>query len=169
MARPVSGSYPAYFQNYINQVKAENIAEAVDKYGKAVVDFFRGIPEDKSTYRYAEGKWSLKEMLLHIIDTERIFGYRALSIARKDQTPLPGFEENDYALNSNADKRLWIDLLDEFEASRKSTDLLVKSFTEEQLQQQGTTSNQPNNVIAICFVIYGHILHHINIVNERYL
>ena len=91
MPRPVPGSYPAYFQNYINQVKAESVAEAVDKHGKNVVDFFRGIPEEKSTHRYAEGKWSLKEMLLHIIDAERIFGYRALSIARKDQTPLPGF------------------------------------------------------------------------------
>lgn len=169
MSRPVTGTFPAFFANYISKVDAINTEAAVEKYGQLVVDFFKKIPEEKSTYRYAEGKWSLKEMLLHIIDTERIFAYRALTIARKDATPLPSFDENFYALNSNADERSWQNLLSEFEATRKSTDFLVRSFTDEQLQHTGTTSGNPNTVVAICYTIYGHILHHINIINERYL
>ncbi|HEX8460874.1 MAG TPA: DinB family protein, partial [Segetibacter sp.] len=115
------------------------------------------------------GKWSLKEMLLHITDTERIFSYRALRIARNDNTPLPGFDEKSFAVAGNADTRSWENLFEEFEAVRRSTDLLLASFTEEQLSLVGTTNNQPTSVGAICFVIYGHILHHINITKERYL
>lgn len=169
MPRPAPGSFPAFFEKYINRVEAESVTEAIDKYGTAVVDFFKSIPEEKAVYRYAEGKWSLKEVLLHITDTERIMCYRALCMARKDKTPLPGFDENLYALNSNADNRKWQNLLTEFEASRKSTDILVKSFDEEQLEQQGITNNLPNTVNAICYIIYGHMLHHINVVKERYL
>ncbi|HEX8334917.1 MAG TPA: DinB family protein [Segetibacter sp.] len=169
MPRPQPGSFPDFFQNYISKVKADNIAEAADRYGTSVVDFFKNIPAEKASYKYAEGKWSLKEMLLHLIDAERIFAYRALCIARKDQTPLPGFDENLYATNSKADNRNWDDLITEFEITRKSTDMLIKSFDEEQLQQQGITSNVPNTVNAICYVVYGHILHHVQIVKERYL
>jgi uncharacterized damage-inducible protein DinB len=169
MSRPQPGTFPEYFQNYINKVEADTVVEAADKYGNSTVDFFRNLPAEKASYRYAEGKWSLKEMLLHIIDAERIFAYRALCIARKDKTPLPGFDENLYAQYSNADNRSWEELLNEFQASRTSTDLLIRSFTEEQLMEQGITSNTPNTVNAICFVTYGHILHHISIVKERYL
>jgi len=169
MSRPTAGTFPEYFTNYINQLGIDDIHEAVAKYGKSVVDFFRQLPAEKVDFRYAEGKWSLKEMLLHIIDAERVFAYRALCIARRDKTPLPAFDENVYAEFSNADSRDWNNLLDEFEATRRSTDYLINSFEAEQLKQEGITSNQHNNVNAICFVIYGHILHHINIVKERYL
>lgn len=169
MAQPVGGTYPEYFKNYISHVKADSVAEASAKYGHFTIDFFKSIPTDKAGFRYAEGKWSLKEMLQHIIDAERIFAYRALTIARKDKTPLPGFDENIYAVNCRADNREWQSLLDEFENCRKSTDALIGSFDEEHLQESGTTSGQPNTVIAICFVIYGHILHHINVVKEKYL
>jgi uncharacterized damage-inducible protein DinB len=169
MSRPQQGSYPEYFGNYISNVEGDNIAEVVDKYATGVIEFFKNIPLDKVSYRYAEGKWTLKEMLLHLIDTERIFAYRALCIARTDTTPLPGFDENLYAENSKADSRDWNELLTEFELTRKSTDILIKSFDEEQLQQQGITSNSTNTVNAICFAIYGHIVHHINIIKERYL
>jgi hypothetical protein len=120
-------------------------------------------------YRYAEGKWTIKEMLQHIIDTERIFAYRALRVSRHDTTPLPGFDETAYALASNAASRTWQGLLEELEASRKSTDLLLQSFTPGHLQQSGVINEHPNTTIAISFVIFGHILHHINIVKERYL
>ena len=169
MARPQPGTYPAYFQNYVQQVDADSVMEAVEKYGMQVVESFKNIPAEKAGFRYAEGKWTLKEMLQHIIDTERIFAYRALTIARKDETPLPGFDENAYAANSKADARSWESLLSEFEALRGSTDLMLKSFDAEQLEQAGTTNNNPTTVNAIAFVVYGHILHHLNIVNERYL
>ncbi len=108
-------------------------------------------------------------MLQHIIDAERIFTYRALRIARHDKTPLPGFDEKEYAAADNADERSWENLLEEFQAVRKSTDLLLQSFTEDQLQQSGTTNNEPNTVEALSFLVYGHILHHMNILKERYL
>jgi len=169
MTTPAAGTYPAYMQGYISLVKANNIKEAIETYAIAINDFFSKFPLNKIDYRYAENKWSPKEMLQHIIDTERIFGYRALTLARQDKTPLPGFDENNYATASNATARSWNDLLEEFTAVRKSTDFLLQSFTEEQLSQSSITNNSPNTTIAIAYAIFGHILHHINILRERYL
>ncbi len=163
------GTYPAFIQGYLSFVDADTVADAIEKYSDSIKNFFRNIPAEKVNYRYAEGKWNIKEMLQHIIDAERIFAYRALRIARHDKTPLPGFEENSYAASANADERSWNSLFQEFEAVRKSTDLLLQSFTEEQLEQSGTTNNEPNTVKALSFLVYGHILHHINILKERYL
>ena len=143
--------------------------EAIEMYSLILDEFFTEINEKKSTFRYAENKWSIKEVLQHIIDAERIFAFRALSLARGEQAPLPGFDENEYAVHSRADKRSWKSLLDEFLATRKSTDLLLQSFDESQLQSSGTTNGKPNTVIAISFVIIGHALHHLNVVKERYL
>lgn len=164
-----AGSFPSYFSNYINFVDADSVTEAIDRYSGNIQQFFRNIPTDKVDYRYAEGKWSIKELLQHIIDAERIFAYRALRIARKDKTPLPGFNEGAYAEESNASARSWQSLLEEFEAVRKSTDLLLQSFTADQLQQSGITNEYYNTTIAISYVVFGHILHHINILKERYL
>src|SRR6476661_2878556 len=138
-----AGTYPPYFSKYINLVHTENVEEAIKKYSDEILAFFQRIPVEKADYRYAEGKWSLKEMLQHIVDAERIFAYRALSIARLDKTPLPGFDENNYALASDADQRSWESLLQEFVAVRKSTDLLLQNFTPDQLQHSGVTNNHP--------------------------
>src|SRR4051794_19116093 len=169
MPKLVPGTYPSFITNYLKRVEADTVEEALEKYAPYIKDFFQSIPPEKVTYRYAEGKWSIKEMLQHIIDAERIFAYRALCIARHDKTPLPGFDENDYAQVSNAEARSWESLLEEFEAVRTSTDLLIKSFTKDQLRQAGTTNGEPNTVTALCFLVFGHILHHINILKERYL
>lgn len=131
--------------------------------------FLNGIPKSKRNYRYAEGKWTVKEVLQHIIDAERIFAYRALCFARKDATPLPGFEENDYAANSKADQRKWKDIVKEFEAVRRSTETLFGSFDDEQLDTAGTSSGKSNYVMAIGFIIAGHANHHIKVTKERYL
>jgi uncharacterized damage-inducible protein DinB len=163
------GTYPVYMENYIRLVEPERVRDTIEKYSLFIKDFFEDIPEEKVEYRYAGDKWSIKEMLQHIIDAERIFSYRALAIARGDKTPLPGFDENSYAAGSKADKRHWDSLLEEFKAVRTSTDMLLLSFTEEQLQLTGITNSQPNTVNAIAFVIFGHILHHINVLKERYL
>jgi uncharacterized damage-inducible protein DinB len=168
MPKPQAGTYPAYFQKYIGLVETDSVAEAIDKYGLLLISFFEGVPEDKAEYRYAEGKWSVKEVLQHLMDTERIFGYRALSIARGDKTPLPGFDENNYARVSKADGRSLAGLIEELKAVRRSTDLLLKSFTEEQLQQTGITNGHPNTVNAIGFIVFGHLLHHKKILEERY-
>jgi uncharacterized damage-inducible protein DinB len=169
MPAPVPGTFPPYFSNYINLVKAESVAEVIKKYSIDINDFFNSIPEEKVEYRYAEGKWSIKEMLQHLIDTERIFAYRALRISRGDKTPLPGFDENQYTATSTATLRKWQSLIEEFTIVRKSTDLLLQSFTPEHLSQSGITNEHPNTTLAISFVTYGHILHHINILKERYL
>lgn len=169
MPAPAPGTYPPYFENYIKLADADTVAEAIEKYSPCIIGFFRNIPTDKVNYRYAEGKWSIKELLQHIIDAERIFAYRALRISRHDKTPLPGFDEGTYTAAANADARSWQSLLEEFEAVRKSTDLLLLSFTPGHLKQSGITNEHPNTTVAISFVIFGHILHHINIMKERYL
>lgn len=163
------GTYPAFIEGYLSFVNADTVAEAIEKYSGSISDFFKNISPEKADYHYAEGKWNIKEMLQHIIDAERIFAYRALRIARHDKTPLPGFDEKDYAAAVNANERSWENLLEEFEAVRKSTDLLLQSFTQDQLKQSGTTNNQPNTVEALGFLVYGHILHHINVLKEKYL
>lgn len=163
------GTYPAFIDGYLTFVHADTVAEAIEKYSGSILHFFKSIPGEKVGYRYAKGKWDIKEMLQHIIDAERIFAYRALRIARHDNTPLPGFDEKNYADAVNADERSWESLLAEFEAVRKSTDLLLQSFSQDQLKQKGTANDQPNTVEALSFLVYGHILHHINILKERYL
>jgi uncharacterized damage-inducible protein DinB len=169
MANLPAGSFPPYFANYINLVHADSMAEAIERYSVNIQNFFKNLPAEKIDYKYAEGKWTIKEMLQHIIDTERIFAYRALRISRGDKTPLPGFDENNYAAASNAASRSWQTLLEEFEAVRQSTDLLIRSFTPRHLEQSGVTNGHTNTTIAISFMAYGHILHHMNILKERYL
>jgi uncharacterized damage-inducible protein DinB len=164
-----AGTYPPYFDNYIKLVEADTVNEAMQKYSSSLLAFVKSIPANKVDYRYAEGKWTVKDLMQHVIDAERIFAYRALRVARHDQTPLPGFDENSYAAAAKAENRWWESLLNEFEVVRRSTDLLLESFSEEDLQQRGTTSNSPNTVNAIGFVIFGHLLHHKKILEERYL
>lgn len=163
------GTYPAFIENYLKHVDADTVDEALQKYSTPIIDFFKSIPAEKIDYRYAENKWNIKEVLQHVIDAERIFAYRALRIARHDKTPLPGFDESSYSAASEADARSWDGLLEEFEAVRTSTNLLLKNFTPDQLAQTGTTNGQPNTVLALSFLVFGHILHHISILKERYL
>jgi uncharacterized damage-inducible protein DinB len=169
MPKPTPGTYPVYFDNYISLVDTDSLKDALDRYSPEIIKFFRNIPVEKESYRYAEGKWSIKEMVQHIIDAERVFAYRAMCIARGDKTSFPGFDENTYAANSKADERSWDDLLSELDCTRQSTNMLLQSFDEEQLQQEGTTNGSRNNVNAIGFVIFGHILHHVRVVQQRYL
>ena len=131
--------------------------------------FVQNIPMDKFDYRYAEGKWTIKDIIQHVIDTERIFAYRALRISRNDTTPLPGFEENDYVENTDANSRSIQELLTEFSAVRHSNILMFKSFSEEQLTRMGIASNHPISVRAIGFLIIGHQNHHQRVFQERYL
>jgi len=157
------------FHNYINQVTEDELAEAFDKESGSFIRFLDTIPVEKYDYRYAEGKWTIKEVLQHIIDAERIFAYRALRFARKDKTPLPGFDENSFAAASKADARNWDKLVEEFKVVRRSSELLFHSFDEEQLESDGISSNAPNYVLALGFIIIGHTMHHQKILKERYL
>ena len=133
------------------------------------IKFVQNIPMDKFEYAYSEGKWTIKEIIQHIIDTERILSYRALRFSRKDNTPLAGFNENDYVAFSNAKDRNLQDLLSELSSVRQATLALYKSFSQEQLKGIGTASDQEISVRALGFVIIGHQKHHQKVFQERYL
>ena len=166
---PDFNTLPPFYKHYVLLVEEHDFPEVLTSSGKQMVEFIRSIPENKGEYRYAEGKWTIKELICHIMDAERIFAYRALRFARQDRTPLAGFEENDYAPRANAHARTIKQLADEYERLRATTIDLFNSFTEEMLQQTGTANNNVISVINIGYVISGHETHHRNIVQERYL
>ena len=169
MPRPAQGTYPSYFSAYISQVQEDDLKVAFSNQQQVIEHFFTSIPESKTTNGYAEGKWSLKELLQHIIDTERIFNYRALSFARNEKASLPGFDENEYASMSDANARNWKDLCDELIAVRKSTRFLYDSFSAETQNRSGIGNNNPTTVLAMGFISIGHIYHHKKVIEERYL
>jgi len=169
MPKPLPNTYPAYFKNYVDQVPDEDLFTGFQNQSAVIKQFLGSITEEKSNYAYDTGKWTIKEVLQHIIDTERIFNYRALCFARKETTSLPGFDENLYAANSNANIRSWQELVDEFAAVRSSTEFLFKSFTEEALATSGISNNNPATVISFGFITLGHFYHHKNVLQERYL
>jgi len=169
MARPDLSKVPEYFSKYINQVEEDDLMKALKKQTRSFGKFLEEIPKDKRDYRYAEDKWTIKEVLHHIIDAERVFAYRALCFARKDTTPLPSFDENMYAGNAKTANRKWKDIVREFESVRESSIILFDSFDEEQLESSGTASGKSNYVLGIGFILAGHVNHHVKIIKERYL
>ena len=169
MSKPSPNSYPVYFQRYIDQVPEEDLFIAFKNQAPIIRDFLATITEEKSFHFYAADKWTLKELLQHMIDTERVFNYRALSFARKEKASLPGFEENAYAASSNANSRTWQSMLDEFIIVRESTTLLFNSFSEEALQTSGIANDHHTSVMAVGFILLGHFYHHKKVIEERYL
>ena len=161
--------YSNFNATYIKAAANVELIEELEICLHEFIRFVQNIPMDKFDYRYAEGKWTIKDIIQHVIDTERIFAYRALRISRNDATPLPGFEENDYVENTKANERGIQDLLAEFSAVRYATLFLFKSFSEEQLKRMGTASGTAIFVRAIGFIIIGHQKHHQNVFQERYL
>jgi DinB superfamily len=169
MSKPSVETYPVYFQRYVDQVPEDELSEAFKNQLPLIKEFFSGISEEKSFYAYDEGKWTLKELLQHMIDTERIFNYRALCFARLEKASLPSFEEDDYAANSYANRRSWQEMVDEFFAVRQATELLFKSFTPAMLDHSGISNNKPGTVKSIGFTLVGHVYHHKKVMEERYL
>jgi uncharacterized damage-inducible protein DinB len=167
--KPQKEEYSAYFQQYIDLVKEENITDALTNNLEKTLSFLQSISEEKSFYRYADGKWNIKEVLIHITDTERIFAYRALRFSRKDDTPLPGYDQNIYITNAGAEIRSWNSIINEFNAVRMATIELFSSFTSEALLQKSIANKNPISVNAIGFVIAGHEIHHINVIKNKYL
>ncbi|MGN6291386.1 MAG: DinB family protein [Chitinophagaceae bacterium] len=158
-----------WYHGYIKMVPQDDIKAAFSSKDNNLIAFLNSIPESKHDHRYAEGKWTIKEVLQHIIDAERVFAYRALRFARKDQTPLPGFDENLFAENSRASARQWNDLVEEFKHVRRSSEIFFNSLDEDQLEAGGISSNNPIYVRALGYIIIGHALHHQKILAERYL
>lgn len=169
MPKPNPSTHPTYFKKYIDLVTDDDLSTAFQKQYLLLTDFLHSISEDKSNYTYEPGKWTIKELLQHITDTERIFAYRSLCFARNEKAVLPGFDENEYAASSNANLRTWKDLAEEFLLVRKTTEILFNSFTNEVLSYSGTANNNPATVNSMGFTAIGHVYHHINILKERYL
>jgi uncharacterized damage-inducible protein DinB len=164
-----SDEYAAYYAKYIKQVGDAHLLVALAESSQALNTLFDTISEDKMDYKYAVGKWTIKELLLHIIDTERVFAYRAMRFAREDKTDLPGFEQDDYVKPSKANNRSKASLLNEYNAQRVATMALFSSFNDPMLKAMGTANSNGMSVRAIGFIIAGHETHHCNIVRERYL
>lgn len=161
--------YDPYYQGYINAAGERDLLESLCDGITSFERFVKQLPSDKMHYAYARNKWTLAEVLLHVVDAERIFAYRALRFARKDMTPLAGFEQDEYVPASNANKRSKQSILDEFVAVRKATVSLFRSFDEPQLKIIGTASNSPMSVAALGFICCGHQNHHSRIILEKYL
>lgn len=167
MNRPQTHEYPAWGETYIKLVDGD-VLEVLQRQAIEFPDFVNNLIE-KADYAYAPGKWTIKEMVGHIIDAERVFAYRLTCFARADQQPLPGFEEDDYVRNAHFADRSLLSLSEEFSLLRKANLYLFKSLTELELDRMGTASGRQITVRAILFVAAGHLMHHVKIVKERYL
>jgi uncharacterized damage-inducible protein DinB len=165
----LSTEYGSYYAQYVAYVAVEDIASALANGLVSVTAFFEEIPTEKQEYRYAEGKWTPKEILLHLIDCERVFMYRAMQIARSTNVNLKGFDQDEFAANSNANTREMDSLLKEFIAVRTATIQFIQSCDETTLLKQGRASDSPLSVRAAAFITRGHELHHVKIIKEKYL
>ena len=170
ISKPKEGEYAPYAIMYISLLPEDGlVVKHLKDNLKALRDFIFALPEGKLTYRYAKDKWTIKEVLVHVIDTERIFAYRALRFARNDKTELPGYEQNDYVPYSRAGERSLENIFEEYAAVREATLSLFESFNEEDLLRSGIANGNPASVRALAYQIAGHELHHMKIIKERYV
>ncbi|MBV2165585.1 MAG: DinB family protein [Kaistella sp.] len=161
--------FQKYIQRYLDLIPTENWLEEMKKTGEKTVSLYSFLAEEQSNFAYAEGKWTLKELLQHLIDAERIFAYRALRFARKDKTELPGWDEEAYAQHYFPAERSIQNLVEEFEIVRKSSTLFFENLNKIQLSETGIANGNEISVETIGKLIIGHNIHHLNIIEERYL
>lgn len=169
MPKPDLTDYPPFFGRYINQVVENDLGEAFKNQSLIIPEFLNSVSEILSMHTYAEGKWTIKEILQHIIDAERIFNYRAVCIARKETASLPSFDENEYASNAFANARDWEDISIEFINLRKSTNDLYLSFNAEMLWHKGISNHNTISVLSLGFITVGHFTHHKRVIEQKYL
>ncbi len=169
IARPDATEYLPYYGRYIALAQEGDIVATLGVQIEATVALLRSLPESKGAFRYAPDKWSIKQLVGHMSDTERIFADRALRFSRNDATPLPGFEENDYVRNASFDDYSLADLAAGLQSVRRSTLFLFTHMTPEASMRRGKANNAEISVRAIAHVIAGHEIHHMNVVRERYL
>lgn len=167
--KPAGDEYAEYYGRYIDLVPSGNIVDTLGQQMTDTLNLIAGVTEEQSLYRYAEGKWSIKEVIGHIIDCERIFAYRALRLARNDQTPLSGFEQDDYVTNGGFDQRQLSDLAKEYEHVRESTIDLFKGLGQDAWGRRGKANEVEVSVRAIAWITGGHELHHTGVIKSKYL
>lgn len=169
MKRPETTEYAPYYDTYVSLIANDDVMADLNAQAESLRTAVAGLPEERGSYAYAEGKWTIKELLSHLIDGERIFAYRILRISRGDKTPIEGFEQDDYIATSRANERTFANLLDEFEHERKANLILVSNIDEETAKLTGTASGKPVSVRALTYIMAGHVKHHMTILAERYL
>ncbi|RUT36317.1 DinB family protein [Paenibacillus zeisoli] len=167
--RPSIGEYSSFYESYILALPEGDILAFLNSQINEFSELLQSLTEEKANYRYAEGKWSIKEVLGHINDTERIMSYRLLRIARGDKTPLAGFNESDYVAYAGSERLSVSDLLAEFSAIRTATLLLAKQLDDEAWKRTGTANGAEITARAVIYVLAGHAAHHLNLIRERYL
>ena len=169
MIRPEPNECAPYYHTYISQVPQGDIIEILEKQLEETVNLLSGLSEEKALFRYAPDKWSIKEIIGHVTDAERVFAYRALNIARNDKSELPGMEQDDYVKFAKFDDLSLADLVEEFRHVRQSNIFLFKNFDEEMQMRKGIASDCEFTVRTFPFIIAGHEKHHQNVLKERYL
>ena len=167
--RPDATEYAPYYERYVSLVPGGDILASLGRQLDETLLLLGSISEERAGFRYAPGKWSIKELVGHLIDTERIFAYRALCFARGDKTPLPGYDQNDYVRGASFDEYSLNDLASEFAHVRRANLSLFKHLDGEALKRKGTASDNEMSVRALAYIIAGHELHHMNVLRSRYL
>ncbi len=169
MQRPEKTEYANYYETYVSLVEETDIVAALQNQISEMQNLFDAVSEEKGAFAYAAGKWTIKEVIGHLNDGERIFAYRALRFARNDQTPIEGFEQDDYVRNARFSDCKVADLAEEFSLLRRANVLFFKSLTDEMWRRGGAASNAEVSVRALAFIMVGHVRHHANILKARYL
>jgi hypothetical protein len=164
-----NNEYAPFYKNYIKALGTIDLFEGLNSSLADLVETLKDLPEEKLSYRYEEGKWTIKELVQHIVDAERVLSYRALRFSRNDTTDLPGFDEDSYVDNSNGNERNFNNILDEFVHLRNASISLFNSFTPEMLTLIGSSNGSDMSVRALGFIIIGHQMHHLKIIKQRYL
>jgi hypothetical protein len=169
MDRPLPEEFASYYAAYIGKVPGNNVIDALRQQKARFLGLVKAIPEEKGDFAYAPGKWTIKELIGHVLDTERIFAYRALRISRGDKVNLPGFEQDDYVPAGRFAKRSLGSLVAEYESVRNASLSLAESFDSQAWLELGSASNSPFSVRALVYIIAGHELHHLKVLQEKYL
>lgn len=169
MNRPEKDEYSEYFETYVSLVPETEIVPALENQITEIQNLCAAISEEKGAYAYAEGKWTIKELIGHLIDAEKIFGYRALRFARADLTPIEGFEQDDYIENGRFNSRTIADLVEELSLLRAANNHFFRNLNDEAWLRVGTANEAEISVRAIAFIMVGHVRHHANILQTRYL
>jgi hypothetical protein len=167
--RPDATEYPPFYARYVASVPEEDVVAALRDSGREIIGVLAAIPDARGGFRYGPDKWTIREVIGHMIDAERIFSYRALRLGRGDATPLPGFEENDYARTAGSDARPLADLVEELRVVREATVRLFQSFPANAWTRRGVVNGREVSVRALAYITAGHARHHLGVLRERYL
>jgi len=168
-SKPRADEYAPYYERYVSLVPEGDVVETLSGQSGETLALLRSIPEERAGYSYAPGKWTIKQLVGHVIDGERVFAYRALAIARGDRASLPGMEQDEYMEHARFDERTLAGLCEEFDHLRRANVLMMRGFDADAWARRGVASDNEVSVLALAYVIAGHELHHVQVLRERYL